>query len=145
MNLADKEEAKVQELEETYLFNYHSYFIPFLNEHEYILENYVVNYIFESMFPNMSTDKVFKQYIKMATIFSMIKVHFVGISGHYKGINTDLAIKIIQSFVRSIEHNSSYLDGIMGLLEENGFTSVAHIASLLKDRNKLAYAGEVSE
>ncbi len=134
LDLDGKEEILKSKLEDTYLYNYTNYYLPFMNEHEYIFENYVVNYMFESMFPNMASGKIFKDYTKLSTIFAMLKVHFVGISGYSKGLSTDQAIKIIQSFVRAIEHNGTYLSGMMELLEENGFTTLAHIASLLKDR-----------
>lgn len=135
--LDNQKEYKYEDLEETYLFNYENYFMPFYLENEYIFENYVVNYMFESMFPHPNGGDIFKQYKKMSIIFSMLKVHFIGISGHYKGLNQDLAIKIIQSFVRSIEHNATYLNNVMEMMDSNGFTSLAHIASLLKDRQHM--------
>lgn len=135
--LDNQKEYKYEDLEETYLFNYENYFMPFYLKNEYIFENYVVNYMFESMFPHPNGGDIFKQYKKMSIIFSMLKVHFIGISGHYKGLNQDLAIKIIQSFVRSIEHNATYLNSVMEMMDSNGFTSLAHIASLLKDRQHM--------
>lgn len=134
LNICEDYQPNIDNVKDVYLFNYKKYYVPFIKEHEYILENYVVNYMFENMFPNMATGNVFKDYIKLSSLFAMLKLHFVGISGTYKGIDLDLAVKIIYTFVRAFEHNLSYKNGMMELMEENGFTSLAHIASLLKDR-----------
>ncbi|MCM3261538.1 flagellin lysine-N-methylase [Paenibacillus lautus] len=134
LDLDLSQEIEIRDIEEKYLFNFKEYFVPFLNEHEYIFENYLVNYIFENMFPRINTDQIFQQYIKMSVIYAMLKMHFVGISGKNKGVTTDLAIKVIQSFTRVIDHYPSYLKGLIEIVTINGFDTVAHIASLLKDR-----------
>jgi len=133
LNIEGEEEIKIEDLENRYIYNYKNYYLPFFNEHGYIMENYIVNYMFERMFPDL-TGNVFGEYTKMATLFAILKVHLVGISGYYKELNTSIVLKTIQSFVRSIEHNEYYLKGMMEILNENKFTSLAHIASLLKDR-----------
>ncbi|MFB4323245.1 flagellin lysine-N-methylase [Priestia sp. BR_2] len=134
LNIRDENHMDNQKVVDVYLFNYKNYYAPFIAGYEYILENYVVNYMFESMFPNMAVGDPFKDYIKLASLFAMLKLHFVGISGEYKGLSQDLAVKIIYTFVRAFEHNLSYKNGMMELIEENGFNTLAHIVSLLKDR-----------
>ncbi|MCI1774332.1 MAG: flagellin lysine-N-methylase [Paenibacillus lautus] len=135
LDLDRSQEIEIRDIEEKYLFNYQEYFVPFFGDHEYIFENYLVNYIFESMFPKMDTNQIFEQYIKMSVIYAMLKMHFVGISGQDKGITIDLAIKLIQSFTRVIDHYPSYLKGLVEIITNHGFDTVAHIAALLKDRN----------
>lgn len=134
LNISEENHLDIENVKAVYLSNYKKFYAPFIAEHEYILENYVVNYMFESMFPNMALGNAFKDYIKLSALFAMLKLHFIGIAGQYKGMDRDLAVKIVYTFVRAFEHNISYKNGMMELLEENGFTTLAHIVILLKDR-----------
>ncbi|MEL5900672.1 hypothetical protein AAGC94_21920 [Clostridium sporogenes] len=63
----------------------------------------------------------------------MVKLHMIGVSGHYKELNDDLTLKTIQSFSKAILHNERYIQEIIKLLKNNGYDSLAYMAILVKN------------
>ncbi|WP_127549083.1 flagellin lysine-N-methylase [Paenibacillus amylolyticus] len=108
------------------------YYTPFMEEHEYILENYLVNYVFKNLFP-FGRSRVYDDYVMMVVHFSMIKLHLIGMSGFHKGLTTDLVVKLVQSFAKIVEHNTTFLNNVHSLLEDNDFTSMAYMSIMIKN------------
>lgn len=123
----------VDNLEKQYLSNLNQYYEPFMREHSYILENYLVNHVFENLFPK-NGKKLFWDYTLMVVIFLMVRIHLVGISGYYEGLNEEIIVKVIQSFNRVTMHNSEYLESIRKYFNENEFDSLAHVVAILSTR-----------
>lgn len=116
---------------ETYERNYVDYYQPFMKEHEYVLENYAVNYVFKNLFP-YDQPNFFESYVMLVVNLSLIKLHLIGMAGHHKGLTTDLVIKLVQSYSKTVEHNVSYLTNVREMLRESGYTTMAHMVVLIK-------------
>lgn len=125
-------EASVEEITEHYKKAYEEFYEPFMTEHEYILENYLVNYVFKNLFP-LGHKTIFDDYVMLVIHYSMIKLHLIGMAGFHKELTTDLVIKLIQSFAKSVEHNVFYLKNIFDLLKANEFTTMPYMAILIKN------------
>jgi lysine-N-methylase len=125
-------EANVEEITERYKKAFEEYFMPFVSEHEFILENYLVNYVFKNLFP-FGNKTMFEDYVILVLHYSMIKLHLIGMAGFHKGLTTDLVITLIQSFSKSVEHNNVYLKKAFKLLKDNGYTTMAYMAILIKN------------
>ncbi|MDQ0177081.1 flagellin lysine-N-methylase [Bacillus chungangensis] len=111
-----------------------TYYLPFMKKHDYILENYLVHYVFKNLFPINRGKHVFDEYVLFIVHYAMIKLHLIGMAGYYKKeFSPDHVIRLIQSFSRVVEHNHSYLREIEKLLTENGFTTMAFMAILIKN------------
>ncbi|MCR8844815.1 flagellin lysine-N-methylase [Paenibacillus sp. SC116] len=123
---------EISEVVEVYKHNYLNYYYPFINEHEYILENYVVNAIFKNVFPS-DMNQVFQEYTTLMVNYAMIKVHLVGVAGYNKRLDYEIIIKTIQALVKTTEHHSHYLEGVLTMLDANKFNTMAHISTLIKD------------
>lgn len=132
-NIQEKETFDLEILKITYKENYVNYYKNFNNEYGYIMENYLVNYIFESLFPNVKNKEIFNHFTRMSVLYSMLRIHLVGVAGYHDGLSKEMAIKVIQSFARVVEHNMSYLNSITDSLQQNGMDTLAHIVSLLKE------------
>ena len=63
----------------------------------------------------------------------MVKLHLIGMAGYHKGLNDDLTLKLIQSFSKVVLHNEKYIQGIIKLLKENGYDSLAYMTILVKN------------
>lgn len=126
------EENTIQQITENYTDAYENYYKPFIDNHEYILENYLVNYVFMHLFP-LGKKSAFEDYMMLIVHYSLIKLHLIGIAGFHKELTTDLTIKLIQSFSKTVEHNGAYLAKILKLLKENNFSSIAHMTILIKN------------
>ncbi|MOA00534.1 hypothetical protein D3C78_1199040 [compost metagenome] len=127
------ESIPLDQLEEHYVINYNQYYEPYMRDHSYVLENYLVNHVFESLFPG-SGDRIFSDYSLMVVLYLMIRIHLIGISGHYKQLNDDIIVKVVQSLIRVTEHSPDYLRSIRQFFKENEFDSLAHVVAILSTR-----------
>jgi lysine-N-methylase len=129
-----RKESSTEEISDRYQAAYKSYYEPFMNEHEYILENYLVNYVYIHLFPLTNGDEVFEEYIMLVIHYAMIKMHLIGMAGYHKeDFSVDHVIKLIQSFSKAVEHNSLYLRAVRELLRKNEYNSMAYMAILIKN------------
>ncbi|WP_318615788.1 flagellin lysine-N-methylase [Sporosarcina sp. YIM B06819] len=104
---------------------------PFIDKHEYILENYLVNYVFTNLFP-FDKKTVTDSFAILIINFSMIKLHLIGMAKYHNGLNNDLVIKLVQSYSKTIDHNNAYLKNVENLLKGHGYTTLAHMVVLVR-------------
>lgn len=111
------------------------HYLPFIENNQHILENYLVNYVYKGLFPFTSGRiNVFEEYALLVIHYSMIKTHLIGMAGYHKNsFNTDLVIKLIYSFGRVIEHNSTYVYMISEKLKQKDLKTLAHLSILIKN------------
>jgi lysine-N-methylase len=110
-----------------------NYYRPFMDEHEYILENYVVNYMFKELFPVLSKTDVFQDYVKLVVNYSYIKMLLIGMAGYHKKLDEDMIVRLIYSYSRAVEHNKEFLDHIFNMINSNGFGTMPYMSILIKD------------
>lgn len=101
------EEAKM-----LYIKGINQYYKPFLDEKSYILENYLVNYIFERCIP-LDGDTLLESYERMTLYYKLIRVHLVGLANHNQGLTDEKIVKFIQSFSKVFDHNDEYFKGVL--------------------------------
>ncbi|MGB9858964.1 MAG: flagellin lysine-N-methylase, partial [Moorellaceae bacterium] len=126
------QEAKVEEIGERYAGAYADYYRPFMEEHGYILEHYLVNYVFKNLFP-FDRKTVFDSYIMLVVHYALIKLILIGMSAFHKGLTPELVVKLIQSFSKTMEHNTPYLNRVLDLLHANGYDTMAWMAILIRN------------
>ncbi len=126
-------DAKVEEIGERYQKACKEYYEPFMDKHGYILENYLVNFVFKNLFPFTREETLFDSYMMLVLHYSLIKMHLIGMAAFYKGLTVELVIKLIQSFAKTVEHNQKYLNGIADLMRQNNFNTMAYMAILIKN------------
>ncbi|WP_443659570.1 flagellin lysine-N-methylase [Clostridium algidicarnis] len=126
------EGAKLEDVVEKYDDNYNKYFKTYIEEKQYILENYLVNEYFRELMPFGSFNTIWDSYIYIVSIYSMIKLHLIGMSGYHHGLDDELTLKLIQSFSRVVVHTPSYIQSIIKLIKDSGFDSLAHMSILIK-------------
>lgn len=124
---------RLENILQKYEQNYHEYLIPYLKQKEYILENYLVNEYFRELMPFGNYRSIWDSYIFLCVLYSMIKLHLIGMAGYHKGLNDDLTLKLIQSFSKVVLHNSRYIQWIIKLLKDNGYDSLPYMSILVKN------------
>lgn len=127
------DEENIEKMAAKYEENYHSYLKPYLQEKEYILENYLVNEYYKELMPFGSFSTIWDSYIFLCALYGMLKLHLAGMSGYHKGLTDELTVKLIQSFSKVVLHNRPYILNIIRLITENNFNSLAHMAILVKN------------
>jgi len=118
-----------------YLEAYNRYYVPFTQRHPYLLENYLVNHIFKTRFPfgpksGNQWDNPENEFVMMCLEFSIIKGLLIGMAGHYREtFSTEHAVKLIQAFAKSVEHNSA----LRAVINWQGLAESNSMAALLKN------------
>lgn len=88
-------------------------------KYNYIFENYLVNHMFEELFPFSENDVIIDGYLMMLIRFSYIRFYLVGQYLYNGKISKENIIRSIQSLSKEIEHDKVYLKEILKYLKEN--------------------------
>ena len=118
--------------------NYH---LPFFEAFPFILENYLINYMFQSLFPygrsgsaDFIPQSIFAEYLQMTTQFAWMNGLLIGIAGHHKeAFAPEHVVKAIQSFTRALEHYPNLLKSINDYMSSRDLNSLHGMAIMLKD------------
>jgi len=128
-----RDDITLSEITKNYRDAYENFYKPFMLQHEYILENYLVSVVFKNIYPHNGSNDVFSQYIILAVYYAMIKMLLIGISGYNRGLSTDRVVGLIQNFSKSIEHNQKYISMVIDLIAEFGYNKMAYMAILINN------------
>ncbi|HSS99264.1 MAG TPA: flagellin lysine-N-methylase [Terriglobales bacterium] len=85
------------------------YCSPFLTQHPYMLENFLLNYIFRTRFPYGQTPRgvpndPLTEFLMLCILFTLIKELMVGTAGlHRESFDASHVVKIVQSVSKSVE------------------------------------------
>ena len=117
------------------------YHRPFFTRFPFILENYVLNYMFQNLFPfgrensiRSKARSIFEEYILLATQFAWIDALLVGAAGHYReAFAGEHVVQVVQSFCRAIEHNSLVLASIQEFMAHLQLNTLQGMAIMLKN------------
>ncbi|RKN78880.1 lysine-N-methylase [Paenibacillus ginsengarvi] len=117
-----------------YKDGYENYYQPFMKEHGYIIENYLVNHVYKSLFPCGKYETLFDEFIMLVLHYALIKMHLIGMARYAKEEFTiDFVIKLMQSFSKTVEHNNTFFSNAYQLLEKHNYKSMAYMAILIKN------------
>lgn len=110
-----------------------AYYKPFINEHSYILENFLVNQVFDRLFLFGENSNILEDYILLVSLYSMVRFLIQGVASHDKGMTPENAVSIIQSFSKAIEHNPNYLKLLTDRIMNANFEKWALLITLVKE------------
>jgi lysine-N-methylase len=117
-----------------------SYHLPFFEASPFMLENYLINYMFQNLFPygrsgsaSFISQSIFAEYLQMTTQFAWINALLIGVAGYYKeAFAAEHVVKTIQSFTRAVEHYPDVRKSINHYRSNRGLNSLRGMAILLK-------------
>jgi len=119
-------------LAENYRLAFENYYTSFAAKHEYIFENYLVNYVYNKLFP-LSNEDILDEYLKLVFHYSLIRMLLIGIAGFHQGLSLELAVKLIQSFAKTIEHDQQYINETKDWFKAKGLTSMSYVSILIRN------------
>ena len=116
---------------------YHS---PFFDRFPFILENYLINYIYQTLFPYgrsgsycFSLKSIFGEYLQMATQFAWVNGLLIGVAGDHQGaFAEEHVVKAVQSFTRAFEHDPSGLHAMNEYIHRSGLDNLQGMSILLR-------------
>jgi lysine-N-methylase len=120
---------------------YRDHYFPFFQKHPHMLENYLANMVFRSLFPfgNHLCDPsqrldIAKAFSSFAIQFSLIKGLLIGVAGHYKqSFASEHVIQAVQTVVKHFDHNPEFLVQAQRLLTAKNLDNVHGITMLLRN------------
>ncbi len=104
---------------------------PFIRDHAYIFENYLVNQVFKDLFPCGGASPR-EQFGVLAVHFALIRMFLVGIAARRKVVTVDHCLQLIQSFGRTLERAPAWNKVVGDLFHGKGSSSLALVMVLLK-------------
>lgn len=144
--LAWTPQSTMEELTARYRLSSQSFFLPFIRRNEHVLENYLVNYIFRTVFPyrcklpdqkfaiDSSRESLRNVFLLLAVHYTIVRTLLVGIAALYKdSLKVDHAIKLIQSYSKAFLHSSSFEKAAIEYLHKNIEDPPSKIAVLVMD------------
>lgn len=138
-------DATLQQMAGRYADAYRRHYRPLLEQHEYVLEHYLVNNAFKTLFPfgsqslnrglNLERRRAITgQYILMTTYYAIVKAMLIGVAGHLgSAFDPAAAVRTIQICSKTFEHSISYPKRILEMLREKGITDSAGMAVLTQN------------
>ncbi|MFZ5967262.1 MAG: flagellin lysine-N-methylase [Bacillota bacterium] len=125
--------VKDKELEKHYKRNYEKYLKPYLDKKSYILENFLVNYVFIYSSEFFKLNSIWTAYVKLCVVYGLFKFNLVGLAAYNKGMNDELALKLIQSLSKTIIPDKTYLKSVIKYLEEERLVEFTKLITLIAD------------
>jgi lysine-N-methylase len=111
----------------------------FFARNPFILENYLLNYTFRTLFPfgrkasaHHTPQNILAEYALMITQYAMVKGLLIGIASHHRdAFGTEHVVKLIQSFSRAVEHSPVFLKQVNEFIKGRKLDTVEGFATLL--------------
>ena len=138
--------STMDEIGGRYAEAYSQYYVPFMSQHEHILEHYLVNYAHRTLFPfglpesnqRLANDRVpspiAAQYMLMTAHYAITKTLLIGMAGFHKSaFGVDHVIKLIQSCAKTFEHSATYPGQVIKMLADKAMTTPASLCVLMQN------------
>ena len=139
-------DSTMEELAGRYHRAQHSYFLPFVRSHEHLFENYLVNYLFRTLFPygrkqadtklaiDSSGESMKSAYLLFAAHYAIILTVLIGMAAlHEHNLNLNHALKLVQSCTKAFQHSSSYSTVVLQYLARHMNDPMRDVVALVRD------------
>lgn len=125
------EGENIQYKSEFYIKAFEEYNEKYFDKYSYILENYLVNFIYNNMFPFNEVLSFFDSYMMLIIRFSFIRFYLVGLYLYNKEERDKNMVELIQVFSKTIEHHKSYLIDSLHYIKRKEFDNMEFAKTIL--------------
>lgn len=105
----------------------------FMEDKDFILENFLVNEYFREVMPFGNYESIWDSYIFLCALYSIVKFHLVGVYGYYDNLSEKEAINTIQTLAKLILHDRRIINAIVSVLKQSGFDTLGYMTILVKN------------
>lgn len=125
-------ENNLHTLNQKYQENDLLYYQPFLKQYSYVFENFLVNDVFQSLFPFTLGKNLTKNYTVLISLYAIINFFCLNIATHYKeNLSSEHILKFIQLFSRTKSSNH-YITSLEKELDDKSDDILYFISACLK-------------
>lgn len=121
------EDDNISKYANVYIEAFEEYSKEYMIQNSFIFENYLVNFIYNYMFPFSENQSVFDGYIMLLMRYSFIRFYLVGKYIVNKNDSKEDIVKFIQVFSKSIGHHRNYLVNLLKYIKEKEFNNIEFV------------------
>lgn len=107
----------------------------FIQEHHYILENYLVHYIFTNVFP-YNGKTILEAYEDVVINYQLIKALLIGIASYNGNLTVNDVVLAIQSYTKAVAHNNKSYGILRQKIKESNMETIAFLFAYIKTNEK---------
>lgn len=139
-------ESTMEELAARYHEALESYCLPFIRRHEHLFENYLVNYMFRTLFPygrkqrdlkvvlDSSGESMRSAYLLLGAHYAIIRAMLIGMAGlHQDNLSMEHVVKLVQSCTKAFQHSNSFSEVVLRCLAKFSDDPARGVAMLVMD------------
>lgn len=124
--------VKEKELESHYHRSFERYLKPYMSQKSFILENFLVNFVFVYSIELFKLKDIWTMYMKLCVIYGLLKFNLVGLAVYHKGMKDELMLKLIQSLSKTLITDKVYLDSAVKYLQKEGLDEPDKLTALFQ-------------
>ncbi|WP_394883280.1 flagellin lysine-N-methylase, partial [Clostridium baratii] len=121
------EDDNISKYANIYIEAFEEYSKEYMIKNRFIFENYLVNFIYNYMFPFSENQSVFDGYIMLLMRYSFIRFYLVGKYIVNKNESKGEIVRFIQVFSKSIGHHRNYLVNLLKYIKEKEFNNIEFV------------------
>lgn len=126
-----KENENIIENKDEYINAFERYTEKYMECNSYIFENYIVNFMYNNLFPFSESDFMFEGYILLLLRYSLMRFYLVGKYIYNGKDSVEDIIEFIQVFVKAVEHDKNYRVDMLEYIKENSFDNMEFAKMIL--------------
>jgi lysine-N-methylase len=117
---------------------------PFIEKHQYLLENYLVNNVYRTLFPfgsqsmkkqlglHGNENEILTQYLLLSSYYAIVRTLLIGLSAyHGDDFGTTHVVEAVQACSKIFEHSVSFPLKVLGILADNSINTAAGMVLLI--------------
>lgn len=109
------------------------YYDPFMAEHHYMFENYIVNHLYSMAFPYDTEPHIFSKVFYIGIMYALLRMQLIGMAAWHGKLTTDIAVQLIYSFTRNFEHNHNFRNFLLKKCESENIKTLGHLSLLVME------------
>ena len=132
-----------QEILDAYSRSYRQYYLPLMQRHPHLMENYLINLVFKNNYPFGREEQpgrvrgpernVESEHLALCVHAALAQTLLIGMAGHYReAFDTTHVVKLMQSLAKTLEHSHRSKEQIAEFVETQKLNSPWGIALLLR-------------
>ncbi|MBO2534273.1 flagellin lysine-N-methylase [Rummeliibacillus suwonensis] len=107
-----------------------TYYMPFIEKYEFILENFLVNAVYTHLKTCENRD-LLGNFTTICVDFSILRLLIIGFAKANHRITIEDAIYCIQKYTKSLSHNASYKKEIANILQKDSSSVLSQITMII--------------
>lgn len=124
------EEECSEEILKNYEKSYFKYIRRFLNENEHIMENFLVNTVFQKVFPFGS--EIFDSYVELVLEYVVFRTILLVTASEKGELNNEVITEGVYKFSRAFEHSEQFMRDTIKNIKESGYATLPYMCVFMK-------------